>query len=106
MSYDDHVIASFKRRKMQTWNRVKYWLVLLVIGFGLAGLIGSLDDRSPRYYWPIFAFAFGMAGTAIFAITRVVEKFYRCPHCNKVPVSGQFVEINPSDCPNCGRKLG
>ena len=65
----------------------------------------------------IFIIGFVIAASGIFSFTHKAYKDYRCPKCSAVPM-GSFkgvgtsgfvymknINLNPSECPNCGTKL-
>ena len=128
-------VTAFRRSRRETWKAVRIWLLLLVIaaiGFWIPFWVNrdrvhavntsrgtrytlSLEDETVGEFTLGLA-SFVLGGAAIVGIVFGVRRHYRCPRCDKVPMtrSMQFgpvfgirrdVAMNPSLCSNCGARL-
>jgi hypothetical protein len=111
------VAVEFQRRTRLVWRSIRLWVVLLItlaLGVTLRG-VGAESDH--------FSLMHALIGmviliACIYAISRAVERDYRCPACNEIPMGGSFgagldgglsfdrdVLISPKVCPSCGARL-
>jgi cytochrome c biogenesis protein CcdA len=79
--------------------------------------LGSVTSGSDDFKHIAVMIVLVISGLAIYAITRAVQRDYRCPACEEVPMGGSLgvgaggfsfdrdVLIRPSVCPSCGARL-
>lgn len=115
MISDHDTAQEFQRRRKQVWSKTRFWLLALVSGFvGFFVVVdGNIDPSLEK--WAFFFFA--VVAISVVRITFVVCALYRCPICNKIPMSGEFwlgsgslsyerlVVLDPTECQGCGAKL-
>ena len=131
-------VTAFKDRRRDTWKSIRLWLIPLALGIlgfavplvldssliqshqtGLGSIRWSLSsDDLTEGQFTVFLGSLVAIGAAIVGIVVGVNRHYRCPNCEKVPVGswnllgpGSFgrksgVDLGPSVCPNCGARLG
>lgn len=110
--------AEFKQRRLRTWHAARWWLLVGAIGFlGSWFGLSAADGEHGRAGFTLFLLGFVAFGAAIIFMTHAVTKFYRCPVCDEIPKTGSLkagvggisyrsgVDLDPSECPNCGAKL-
>ena len=105
----------FQRRRRQTWVGTRFWMLAMVFGFVGFFVVTDVYNDSSLEKWAFFFFA--VIAVSIIRITFVVGARYRCPICDKIPMSGGFwlgpaslsyeryVPFDPTECPSCGAKL-
>jgi hypothetical protein len=112
------VSEQFRQQRTRTWQAVRWWLLIgLVAGVSFAVTIGGEDRAlSQREFAFLMACFFTVAISIIFLI-RGITTYYRCPNCNKIPMTSSFsagaggisyrraVDLNPSECSHCGAQL-
>lgn len=133
---EPETIVEFQKRRGQTWRAARLWLLL-----GSAGIIGllmlfwtnsatkcihnafgspkctlSMDDMTP-WQLNLGLIAFIGIAASIIAVTVAIQRYYRCPRCEAIPLGswtslgpGNFgprwgVALNPSVCAKCGARL-
>jgi hypothetical protein len=129
--------TAFQQRRRDTWKAIRIWIVLEALaigGFLIAGLSKSAPAQRAGELFGAFHYsrsladmtlwqlnlAFGsfaaMLGAGI-AITMGIQRHYRCPKCETVPMGSWTtfgpggigknwgVEFNPSICRKCGARL-
>jgi hypothetical protein len=135
MNSDNWTAAAFQQRRRETWKAIRIWLVVVVLaligtyialrnadvhasgnGIGSFRYNASLDDMTLWQLNLSLGSLLAMA-VSVIAIVIAVQRHYRCPKCNAVPMSswntlgpGRVgkrwgVSLNPSVCPSCGAKL-
>jgi DNA-directed RNA polymerase subunit RPC12/RpoP len=130
-------VAAFQRNRRATWKAIRWWIVLLAvaaIGFQIPFWINrdkvDTSRSTPGHYREELSpenetegqFTLGLvslclAGLSIAVISFAIQRHYRCPRCNEVPMGswtsfgpGGFgwskgVAMRPTVCPNCGARL-
>jgi hypothetical protein len=114
MEGTESTVEEFGRRRSATWRAVRWWLLTLVFAgvyFAYRANQDPTDFNVPTMV--SFVLMMGSLLAAIFAINRR----YRCPRCEMVPMmdsksvgldSFSFergVDLSPSVCGNCGARL-
>ena len=130
-------VATFQQRRRDTWKAIRIWVVieaLAILAFPivawskLAYTPTSSELFEPFHYnlslgditlWQL-SLACGAASAlvaATIAIVMAVQRHYRCPKCETVPMGSWTtfaladvskrlaVEFNPSSCPKCSARL-
>jgi hypothetical protein len=130
-------VATFQQRRRDTWKAIRIWVLveaLAVLTFPvaawskLAHAPKSAELFEPFHYnfslgditlWQL-NLAFGVASALIaatIAIVMAIQRHYRCPKCETVPMGSWTtfalpdvckrwaVEFNPSSCPKCSARL-
>lgn len=112
------VSAEFTRRRTATWRATRLWLLMAALaaaGFAL-GPKGSDADMS-RNQFTFMVICLLVVGTAMVVVILAVQKHYRCPRCDSVPMTRfgtvgtaglslkSWVDLSPEVCPNCGARL-
>jgi hypothetical protein len=116
MASQRDVSAQFQRRRRATWRQVRWWLLIALLATGAFGISRYATDRDPAYF-PFQLLMFVILAFAMIVVFRTVDKAYRCPACNAVPMVGSFeagpagfgydegISLNPRTCRKCGAKL-
>ena len=117
MSEQDSTVIVFKLRKANIWKYSKRWLLILAVGifiiwyFRPDGRIWDLADVA------IYLIGFALAFLSFGFINHYIHKYYKCPRCNKMPMTGtvlrgpeifgyeRMIALNVKKCPSCGVKL-
>ena len=108
--------TEFQRRRVHTWKKVRWWLLVAAIA-GAAFILGpqgsTLEITRAQFTYQLACLVVTFAALIV-AIHRVATH-YRCPNCNALPMrrmsgGGTFsvrygVDLNPSVCPKCGAQL-
>ena len=129
-------VSEFQRRRHQTWRAIRLWV--LVGAAGAAGFwfvmwvnpattctdgsLGSFRcslsaDNMSLWQLNLIFGSIVTLGVSVAAIARAVQRHYRCPNCEAVPLGSWSafgrasfstswgVALNPSVCSKCGAKL-
>jgi hypothetical protein len=129
-------VNAWRRQRRSTWVAIRLWLLVL-----LAGIIGffipfwlnrehvhkqelgnrtrytlSTNDETEREF-TLGLVSLVITGVAGIAIIFAVQRHYRCPKCDEIPM-GTWANFGPSSfgvnrglalfpatCPNCGARL-
>lgn len=128
---------TFQQRRRDTWKAIRLWVLIEALAIlalpiaswsklahapSSAGLLEplrfdlSLGDTAPWQLNLTLAAVCAMVGATI-AIVMAVQRHYRCPKCETVPMGSSTtfgpvtlpkswgVELNPSTCPKCRVRL-
>jgi glycerol uptake facilitator-like aquaporin len=131
-------VIAFQSRRLRTWRAIRPWLFVFAVGVIGEAVVFFVERNhvksqiGPLYLSAKYSFSaqdmsvetftfslisFVLMGAAIIAISIYVQRYYRCPRCNAVPMGrwlvagpSQFgtesgVNLNPSVCPKCGVRL-
>jgi hypothetical protein len=128
-------VAAFQRTRRETWKAVRVWILLLAmaaicfwIPFWLHREHVEVVDtsRGTRYTLPfeeetmeeftVSLISLVLGGAAVIGIVVGVRRHYRCPKCDKIPMTTRAqlgpvfgvrrdVDMNPSLCSNCAARL-
>lgn len=110
--------TEFQQRRRRTWRAVRWWLLATVVA-GLLFAMGPVgSDRTlSQAQFSFMMICFFVAAVAMILVIRGVTTYYRCPNCNKIPMTGSFsaglggisyrrgVDLNPTECSHCGARL-
>jgi undecaprenyl pyrophosphate phosphatase UppP len=109
------VAVEFRRRTRLVWRSIRLWVLLLI---ALALGFTFMDSNDAGFSQMLAMIGMVVVVGAIYAITRAVQRDYRCPACDQVPMGGSFgiglgggfsfdrdVLICPKACPSCGARL-
>ena len=112
---NQYCVLMWKSRRMETWRAMRGWIPCIpIFGLATAGIFNIA--ATSKYPWLLAGLGCcTVAGALVsfYAIIRAVEKHYRCPRCNEVPMSGSWsagtggigyqrgVELAPKSCPSC-----
>lgn len=111
------VSKQFQRRRKETWRLAKPWLVALLLAGAPLYWMGDLDGEAAPERVLMFVAFFGILLVSVWRIVWIVQKTYRCPACDRVPMSrssgvgtggcdcADEVDLNPKSCPGCGARL-
>ena len=118
MAPTQDVSSEFQRRRGDTWRRIRWWMLLVVLAGGAFALGPHEPDGDLTFGQLMFQMGmFIILLTGMVVVIRSVNKHYRCPACNSVPMLGFFaaggsgfgyeegVALNPRTCSKCGAKL-
>lgn len=95
----------FQERRRETWQKSRFAFALLALGVATMWI--------PR----VEIFGAGAFAVAIVWLTYVCQRYYRCPSCDSIPMSGytsmgsggvsfsRGVALNPEFCSTCGVRL-
>lgn len=108
--------VEFQRRRVQTWRKVRWWLLVAAIAggaFALGPQGSTLEITQAQFTFQLICLV--VVFTAFTVVILRIAKHYRCPNCNAPPMrrmsgGGTFavrygVDLNPSVCPKCGAQL-
>jgi hypothetical protein len=108
----------FRERRSRTWRAVRWWIpVGIAAGIAFALVPGGEDRAISQNEFTFMMGCFVVVALSIIMMIGAVTKHYRCPNCNKIPMTGSFkagmggisyrrsVDLNPTECPNCGALL-
>jgi hypothetical protein len=110
-------VHEFQRRRMLTWNAVKFWFIAMACGVVGMLLVGDVDLNSTPRQLGLSIFFFTLFAVPIVRIVVVVRATYRCPACGAIPMSGSVsfgpsiygydrgVAFSPKTCSACGVRL-
>lgn len=110
--------GAFRERRSRTWRAVRWWIpVGLAAGIAFALVPGGEDRAISQNEFTFMMGCFVVVALSIIMMIGAVTKHYRCPSCNKIPMTGSFktglggisyrrsVDLNPTECSNCGALL-
>jgi len=108
----------FRLRRIRTWRAVRWWIPLaLLAGIAFALVPGGQDRTISQNEFTFMMGCFLVVAISFIMMIGGVTKHYRCPNCNKIPMTGSFkvgmsgisyrrsVDLNPAECSNCGALL-
>jgi hypothetical protein len=104
----NEVVSAFQSRRRETWRIIRPWVFLTAAGFVVFFVVfefpGLFDEL-----WKL-NLIFGSFLVLLLSIARIsltVNKLYRCPACNTVPMGRGHdgVLLDPDVCPKCGARL-
>jgi hypothetical protein len=108
----------FRQRRTRTWRAVRWWLLIgLAAGVTLAVTIGGENRTLSQGEFAYFMACFFTVAISIIFLIRGITTYYRCPNCNKIPMTSSFsagsggisyrrsVDLNPIECSHCGAQL-
>jgi hypothetical protein len=107
-------IAEFKRRRTATWRATRWWLLVLA---ATGGYFVYGAKRDPRDFSIAMIVTFALMMMSTLAIIFAVNRLYKCPACEKVPMANwtsfgvgsisfnRGVELRPTVCGHCGARL-
>ncbi len=111
-------IAEFQRRRKVTWHAIRWWLFAAVVALtSLCVLPFTKVSTQVDLHLDVGLVLVLTVVACLIAVKVQVQRLYRCPSCNKVPIrtyhgwANEFgdeardVEWNPSECPNCQASL-
>ena len=129
-------VGAFRQRRRQTWKAIRLWLVLMLIGFAdfwvpfyLERTHVRVENTGSRVIYKlsmndmtgseliISLISFVAAGTGVVGTVVGIQRYYRCPRCESIPMASwtilgptsfgwqSGVEFNPTVCRKCGAKL-
>lgn len=105
------VVAEFSRRRSQTWQKLRYWLIFLALAFPgaiLTLVIASALHMDKDLLVVVAALLMLPIGIAIIVVNLTLKRYYLCPACGRIPSRGGNaggVLIDPPECPHCGVRL-
>lgn len=117
MADDSKVARDFQRRRKETWNAVRPWLLIMAIGFIGSLWLGNSNFNDSPQRWIAAILCLTLVGVAIARIAFIVKDRYRCPACGAIPMAGAFaagpsavgydygIDLNPKQCPACRAQL-
>ncbi|MES2207673.1 MAG: hypothetical protein V4525_12890 [Pseudomonadota bacterium] len=108
-------IKLFKASRRRTWQAIRFWVLIGIVGIGIVELLSSEQISIKQITGKtIIVFAgFFMFMLSIGFITHAINKYYRCPKCNTIPMTSGFsvgssgfkyergLILNPKICPKC-----
>ena len=113
----DHA-TEFKERRTRTWRSVRWWLLILAIsGATYAFLVLGKHRPISQAEFVFMVTCFLVVAVSMIFLIRGIVTHYRCPNCNEIPMTGSLkvglggisyrraVDLNPTECPNCGVML-
>jgi hypothetical protein len=107
-------ISEFKRRRSATWRATRWWLLVLLVA---GGYFAYGATRHPTDFSIAMIVTFVLMMASVLAIIFAVNRLYKCPVCERVPMSNwtsvgagsisfnRGVELAPTVCGNCGARL-
>lgn len=129
--------ATFQQRRRDTWKAIRIWVVIEALAILALAIVTwsklahapsspglfepfrydlSLGDTTPWQLNLTLLMASALVAATI-AIAMAVQRHYRCPKCETVPMGSAprvgslslperwSVELNPASCPKCRAKL-
>jgi hypothetical protein len=102
------VAAEFQARRRKTWRLIRPWVFVTATGFVVFFLVFEFT-RVFDQLWTM-NLIFGSFLVLLLSIARIalmVNKLYRCPACNNVPMGRgrNGVLLDPDACPKCEARL-
>ena len=118
MLTDAQVLTEWKRRRTTTWRAIRVaLLVLFICGCAFWYLTQTPAPEMNGTQFLLSFLIFCALGTAMLVVIFRVNRLYRCPRCNTVPM-GEWstlgpgsigyesgVALNPQRCSKCGAVL-
>jgi hypothetical protein len=100
------IAREFQHRRRLTFQRLKHWIVLMIIGF-LSCIIITIGTINSDHDLMVLIFIALMVptGTAVIAINLIISRYYRCPVCDRIPYTSGMsggLPLDPKACPHCG----
>jgi hypothetical protein len=115
VTFEGSIAQEFQRRRLATWQAVRWWLLTAAIAS--VGIVWIAAGTFEATTTEVGSFLLLLV-TLCLAITYFrVRKLYRCPRCNHVPTRTAFgwrdefgreakdVQWNPAECPICHASL-
>ena len=105
------VVSEFSRRRSLTWQKLRYWVIFLVLAFpGAILTLAIVSATNPDKDLIVVLGALFMLpiGIAIIVVNLTLKRYYLCPSCGRIPSRGGYaggVLIDPVECPHCGVRL-
>jgi Na+/melibiose symporter-like transporter len=118
MLTDAQVLTEWKRRRSTTWRAVRLALaVIFISGFAFWYMARTPAPEMNGVQLLVTFLVFCVLGIAMLVVIFRVNRLYRCPRCNTVPM-GEWtslgpdsvgyesgVALNPQRCSKCGAVL-
>jgi hypothetical protein len=111
------VSAEFQSRRTETWRHVKPWLFATLLAAIPWLFEKSIEENASVAGLTILLGSLLVWLFAILKISHAMNEHYRCPNCNRVPMSGKLffgtggvdfeegVDLTPRICRGCGARL-
>jgi hypothetical protein len=118
-------VKAFKQRRRAMWKANRFWWLLLVIGIvgfevpfylerthvhatrsgsSVKQTLSPEDETEGEFTLGLVSFV--VAGIGLVGITAGVQRYFRCPRCESMPMTwGRGLELFPDICRHCGAKL-
>jgi hypothetical protein len=99
-------VSEFQSRRLETWRIIRPWIFVTAAAFFVFAVVVEFYDRFPELWRLNLIFGgFLVAAVSIIRINLTINKLYRCPACNSVPMGRKGVFVNPDTCPQCWTRL-
>lgn len=118
MLTDAQLLSEWKRRRSTTWRAIRVALLVLFISGCAFWYLARTPTPEMNGTQLVLLFAIFVAlGIAMLVVIFRVNRLYRCPRCNTVPMGewSEFgpgsighetgVALNPRKCSRCGAVL-
>jgi hypothetical protein len=118
MLTDAQVLSEWKRRRSTTWRGIRVALLVLFIAGCAFWYLARTPTSEMSGTQLVLSFAIFVAlGIAMLVVIFRLNRLYRCPRCNTVPMGAwsevgpgsigyeSGVALNPHRCSGCGAVL-
>lgn len=110
--------VEFQQRRRRTWRAVRWWLLSTVVAIVLFTLGPTNTGQTlNRARFTFMMACFFVVAVSMILVIRGLLTHYRCPNCNRIPMTTSFsagaagfsyrrgVDLDPAGCSHCGAQL-